>query len=107
LRFSAGVAVGAALVHVLLGGWLSANCLILVAPYLVLAVTTWLIRTPWIVWLALGSLLVLESCVVAAYLASASATGELAVLVFGIAASGVQFPIAALVAVVRYFQNAS
>jgi len=107
LRFSIGVAIGATLLHLLLRDWLSAKTLFLMAPYLVLAATTWLIRTPWVVWLALGSLVLIESSVVAVYLASASSTGELVVSAFGIAASGVQVPIAVLVAVVRSFQKES
>jgi len=107
LRFSVGVLAGAALLHWLLWEWLGAVALFLVAPYLLLAVTTWLMRTPWVLWLALSCLLLLEGCVVAVHLVSQSQAAELVAPAFGIAASGVQLPIAALVAIARYFQNAS
>lgn len=93
--------------HWLLWQWFGAVTGFLLAPYLMLAVTTWLMRTPWVLWLALSCLLLLECSVITVHLISQSQAAELVAPAFGIAASGVQVPIAALVAIARYFQNAS
>lgn len=106
-RFSAGVFIGSLLLHLALGAWLGAACALLLAvPSLVFSGTLWLMRTKWVVWLALGALVVIEGAAVAAYLAWDAATGNVLVTAFAVAASAVQVPIGVLVAVSRYFQNA-
>lgn len=107
LRFSLAVFVGSVLLHTALVFWLGARPgLLLAAPSMVLAATTWAMRRPWIVWLALTAVSVVEACCVLAYLFAGADNGSIAVTAFAIAASVVQIPIAALVAAVRYFQNA-
>ncbi|MGC4093710.1 MAG: hypothetical protein QM756_38580 [Polyangiaceae bacterium] len=108
LRTTAALLLGAALLHALLAVWLNpTSALLLLAPYAMLAGTTWLLRAPWIVVLSLGLLLLLEACAVTTYVAAGSSGTDVVIPLFGIAASAVQLPIAALVAVVRYLENAS
>ena len=107
LRFSAGVFLGTALLHAALASWLGVTGgLLLAAPFLLLAVTTWVMRTAWVAWVALGVLLLLEACALVGYRSSDASTGNVILWAFAVATSSVQIPIAALVAAVRYFQNA-